>query len=163
MKQDPEDALAFANELLKSPDKLKKLSKGIQNDDAYSKIIANMVTKNSDEFKQLGTDAGTVFGEGFMAAFRANWEKSFKSVFDDNYVDTAAANVTAANSSAGISANTAAANTTASDSSETAAKKSTGTSGGTASGTYRVVDINGKYVATVVNNENARSARTGGR
>lgn len=163
LKQDPEDALAFANELLKSPDKLKKLSKGIQNDDAYSKIIANMVTENSDEFKQLGTDAGTVFGEGFMAAFQANWEESFKSVFDDDYVDTAAANVTAANSSAGISANTAAANTTASDSSETATKKSVGTSGGTASGTYRVVDINGKYVATVVNNENARSARTGGR
>ena len=163
LKQDPEDALAFANELLKSPDKLKKLSKGIQNDDAYSKIIANMVTENSDEFKQLGTDAGTVFGEGFMAAFQANWGESFKSVFDDDYVDTAAANVTAANSSAGISANTAAANTTASDSSETAAKKSVGASGGTASGTYRVVDINGKYVATVVNNENARSARTGGR
>ena len=163
LKQDPEDALAFANELLKSPDKLKKLSEGIQNDDAYSKIIANMVTENSDEFKQLGTDAGTVFGEGFMAAFQANWEESFKSVFDDDYVDTAAANVTAANSSAGISANTAAANTTASDSSETTSKKSVGTSGGTASGTYRVVDINGKYVATVVNNENARSARTGGR
>ena len=163
LKQDPEDALAFANELLKSPDKLKKLSEGIQNDDAYSKIIANMVTENSDEFRQLGTDAGTVFGEGFMAAFQANWEESFKSVFDDDYVDTAAANVTAANSSAGISANTAAANTTASDSSETTSKKSVGTSGGTASGTYRVVDINGKYVATVVNNENARSARTGGR
>ena len=163
LKQDPEDALAFANELLRSPDKLKKLSKGIQNDDAYSKIIANMVTENSDEFRQLGTDAGMVFGEGFMAAFQANWEESFKSVFDDDYVDTAAANVTAANSSAGISANTAAANTTASDSSETAAKKSVGASGGTASGTYRVVDINGKYVATVVNNENARSARTGGR
>ncbi len=163
LKQDPEDALAFANELLKSPDKLKKLSEGIQNDDAYSKIIANMVTENSDEFKQLGTDAGTVFGEGFMAAFQANWEESFKSVFDDDYVDTAAANVTAANSSAGISANTAAANTTASDSSETTTKKSSGTSGSTSSGTYRVVDINGKYVATVVNNENARSARTGGR
>lgn len=163
LKQDPEDALAFANELLKSPDKLKKLSEGIQNDDAYSKIIANMVTENSDEFRQLGTDAGTVFGEGFMAAFQANWEESFKSVFDDDYVDTAAANVTAANSSAGISANTAAANTAASDSSEATTKKSSGTSGGTSSGTYRVVDINGKYVATVVNNENARSARTGGR
>lgn len=163
LKQDPEDALAFANELLKSPNKLKKLSKGFENDTAYSNIIANMVTENSDEFRQLGTDAGTVFGEGFMAAFQANWEKSFKSVFDDDYVDTAAANVTAANSSAGISANTAAANTTASDSSETTSKKSVGTSGGTSSGTYRVVDINGKYVATVVNNENARSARTGGR
>lgn len=163
LKQDPEDALAFANELLKSPDKLKKLSKGFENDTAYSNIIANMVTENSDEFRQLGTDAGTVFGEGFMAAFQANWEESFKSVFDDDYVDTAAANVTAANSYAGISANTAAANTTASDSSETAAKKSSGTSGSTSSGTYRVVDINGKYVATVVNNENARSAKTGGR
>ena len=52
-----------------------------------------MVTENSDEFKQLGTDAGTVFGEGFMAAFQANWEESFKSVFDDDYVDTAVAHI----------------------------------------------------------------------
>ena len=163
LKQDPEDALAFANELLKSPDKLKKLSKGFENDTAYSNIIANMVTENSDEFRQLGTDAGTVFGEGFMAAFEQNWEEAFKSVFNAGYIDTAAANVTAANSSAGISANTAAADTKTSDGSETTSGRTVRTSGSNSSGTYRVVDINGKYVATVVNNENARSAKTGGR
>ena len=163
LKQDPEDALAFANELLKSPDKLKKLSKGIQNDDAYSKIIANMVTENSDEFKQLGTDAGTVFGEGFMAAFQANWEESFKSVFNDNYVDTAAANVTAANSSAGISANTAAANTTASDSGDTSAGRNSRSFGTSSPTVYKVVDMNYTYLAKAIEAENARSARTGGR
>ena len=163
LKQDPEDALAFANELLKSPDKLKKLSKGIQNDDAYSKIIANMVTENSDEFKQLGTDAGTVFGEGFMAAFQANWEESFKSVFDDDYVDTAAANVTAANSSAGISANTAAANTTASDSGDTSAGRNSRSFGTSSPTVYKVVDMNYTYLAKAIAAENARSARTGGR
>lgn len=161
LKQDPEDALAFANELLKSPDKLKKLSEGIQNDDAYSKIIANMVTENSDEFKQLGTDAGTVFGEGFMAAFQANWEESFKPVFDDDYVDTAAANVSAANSSAALSANTSAANTTAADSQDTsAAVKRTSASSG--SPVYKVVDLDGKYVAKVVAQENKRAKTASG-
>ena len=163
LKQDPEVALTNANDLLRSPDKLKRLSKANENDDAYSKIIANMVTENSDEFRQLGTDAGTVFGEGFMAAFEQNWEEAFKSVFNDSYIDTAAANVTAANSSAGISANTAAADTRASDSSGSSSGKTVKSSGSNSSGTYRIVDINGKYVATVVNNENARSARTGGR
>ena len=163
LKQDPEDALAFANELLKSPDKLKKLSKGIQNDDAYSKIIANMVTENSDEFKQLGTDAGTVFGEGFMAAFQANWEESFKSVFDDDYVDTAAANVTAANSSAGISANTAAANTTASDSGDTTAGRNSRSFGTSSPTVYKFLDVNYTYLAKAIEAENARLARTGGR
>ena len=163
LKQDPEVALTNANDLLHSPDKLKRLSKANENDDAYSKIIANMVTENSDEFKQLGTDAGTVFGEGFMAAFQANWEESFKSVFDDNYVETAAANVTAANSSAGISANTAAANTTASDNGDTSAGKNSRSFGTSSPTVYKVVDMNYTYLAKAIEAENARSARTGGR
>lgn len=161
LKQDPEDALAFANELLKSPDKLKKLSKGFENDTAYSNIIANMVTENSDEFEKLGTDAGTLFGDSFMAAFQANWEESFKPVFDDDYVDTAAANVSAANSSAALSANTSAANTTAADSQDTsAAVKRTSASSG--SPVYKVVDLDGKYVAKVVAQENKRAKTASG-
>lgn len=161
LKQDPEDALAFANELLKSPDKLKKLSKGFENDTAYSNIIANMVTENSDEFEKLGTDAGTLFGDSFMEAFKANWEQSMKDVFDGNYVDAAAANVSAANSSAALSANTSAANTTAADSQDTsAAVKRTSASSG--SPVYKVVDLDGKYVAKVVAQENKRAKTASG-
>ncbi len=163
LKQDPEVALTNANDLLRSPDKSKRLSKANENDETYSKIIANMVTENSDEFKQLGTDAGTVFGEGFMAAFQANCEESFKSVFDDDYVDTAAANVTAANSSAGISANTAAANTAASDSGDTSAGRNSRSFGTSSPTVYKVVDMNYTYLAKAIEAENARSARTGGR
>ncbi len=161
LKQDPEVALTNANDLLRSPDKLKRLSKANENDETYSKIIANMVTENSDEFKQLGTDAGMVFGEGFMAAFQANWEESFKPVFDDDYVDTAAANVSAANSSAALSANTSAANTTAADSQDTtaAAKRTSASSG---SPVYKVVDLDGKYVAKVVAQENKRAKTASG-
>ena len=161
LKQDPEDALAFANELLKSPDKLKKLSKGFENDTAYSNIIANMVTENSDEFEKLGTDAGTLFGDSFMEAFKANWEQSMKDVFDGNYVDAAAANVSAANSSAALSANTSAANTTAADSQDTtaAAKRTSASSG---SPVYKVVDLDGKYVAKVVAQENKRAKTASG-
>lgn len=161
LKQDPEVALTNANDLLRSPDKLKRLSKANENDETYSKIIANMVTENSDEFKQLGTDAGMVFGEGFMAAFQANWEESFKPVFDDDYVDTAAANVSAANSSAALSANTSAANTAAADSQDTsAAVKRTSASSG--SPVYKVVDLDGKYVAKVVAQENKRAKTASG-
>lgn len=161
LKQDPEVALTNANDLLRSPDKLKRLSKANENDETYSKIIANMVTENSDEFKQLGTDAGMVFGEGFMAAFQANWEESFKPVFDDDYVDAAAANVSAANSSASISANTSAANTTAADSQDTSAavKRTSALSG---SPVYKVVDLDGKYVAKVVAQENKRAKTASG-
>ena len=101
LKQDPEDALAYANDLLRSPDKLNRLSKGFEKDDAYSNIIANMVTENSDDFKALGEEAGTVFGEGFMAAFNANWEEAFKTVFgDEEYTANASVKVNAANNSA---------------------------------------------------------------
>jgi hypothetical protein len=161
LKQDPEDALAFANELLKSPDKLKKLSKGFENDTAYSNIIANMVTENSEEFEKLGTDAGTLFGDSFMEAFRRNWEQSMKDVFDGNYVDAAAANVSAANSSAALSANTSAANTTAADSQDTSAavKRTSASSGNTV---YKVIDLNSTYVAKVVAQENKRAKTASG-
>ncbi|MBP0958386.1 MAG: hypothetical protein J5997_13615 [Oscillospiraceae bacterium] len=160
LKMDPEDALAYVNDLLRSPDKLKRLSKGFENDEAYSKIIANMVTENSDEFKSLGEEAGTVFGEGFMTAFRENWEGAFQSVFgDEEYQAQASVQVKSANSSA--------AETTAVRRDYTAADNSgagkTAKASGTASqGTYKIVDLNGRYIATVVNAENARTAKTGG-
>lgn len=161
LKQDPEAALDYATQLLKDPKKLSKIKSLYKDDEGVSNIIANMVTENSDEFEKLGTDAGTLFGDSFMEAFKANWEQSMKDVFDGNYVDAAAANVSAANSSASISANTSAANTTAADSQDTsAAVKRTSASSG--SPVYKVVDLDGKYVAKVVAQENKRAKTASG-
>lgn len=161
LKQDPEAALDYATQLLKDPKNLSKIRSLYKDDEGVSNIIANMVTENSDEFEKLGTDAGTLFGDSFMEAFRRNWEQSMKDVFDGNYVDAAAANVSAANSSASISANTSAANTTAADSQDTsAAVKRTSASSG--SPVYKVVDLDGKYVAKVVAQENKRAKTASG-
>lgn len=161
LKQDPEAALDYATQLLKDPKKLSKIRSLYKDDEGVSNIIANMVTENSDEFEKLGTDAGTLFGDSFMEAFKANWEQSMKDVFDGNYVDAAAANVSAANSSASISANTSAANTAAADSQDTsAAVKRTSASSG--SPVYKVVDLDGKYVAKVVAQENKRAKTASG-
>jgi phage-related protein len=161
LKQDPEVALDNATQLLKNPKKISKIKSLYKDDEGVSDIIANMVTENSDEFEKLGTDAGTLFGDSFMEAFKANWEQSMKDVFDGNYVDAAAANVSAANSSASISANTSAANTTAADSQDTsaAAKRTSASSG---SPVYKVVDLDGKYVAKVVAQENKRAKTASG-
>lgn len=161
LKQDPEAALDYATQLLKDPKKLSKIKSLYKDDEGVSNIIANMVTENSEEFEKLGTDAGTLFGDSFMEAFRQNWEQSMKDVFDDNYVDTAAANVSAANSSASISANTSAANTTAADSQDTSAsvKRTSASSGNTV---YKVIDLNSTYVAKVVAQENKRAKTASG-
>lgn len=161
LKQDPEAALDYATQLLKDPKKLSKIKSLYKDDEGVSNIIANMVTENSDEFEKLGTDAGTLFGDSFMEAFKANWEQSMKDVFDGNYVDAAAANVSAANSSASISANTSAANTTTADSQDTSAsvKRTSASSGSTV---YKVVDLDGKYVAKVVAQENKRAKTASG-
>ncbi len=161
LKQDPEAALDYATQLLKDPKKLSKIRSLYKDDEGVSNIIANMVTENSDEFEKLGTDAGSLFGDSFMEAFKANWEQSMKDVFDGNYVDAAAANVSAANSSASISANTSAANTTAADSQDTSASvKRTSASSG--SPVYKVVDLDGRYVAKVVAQENKRAKTASG-
>lgn len=161
LKQDPEAALDYATQLLKDPKRLSKIKSLYKDDEGVSNIIANMVTENSEEFEKLGTDAGTLFGDSFMEAFKANWEQSMKDVFDGNYVDAAAANVSAANSSASISANTSAANTTAADSQDTSAsvKRTSASSGSTV---YKVVDLDGKYVAKVVAQENKRAKTASG-
>lgn len=161
LKQDPEAALDYATQLLKDPKKLSKIRSLYKDDEGVSNIIANMVTENSEEFEKLGTDAGTLFGDSFMEAFKANWEQSMKDVFDGNYVDAAAANVSAANSSAALSTNTSAANTTAADSQDTSAavKRTSASSGNTV---YKVVDLDGRYVAKVVAQENKRAKTASG-
>lgn len=138
LKQDPEAALDYATQLLKDPKKLSKIRSLYKDDEGVSNIIANMVTENSDEFEKLGTDAGSLFGDSFMEAFRRNWEQSMKDVFDGNYVDAAAA-----------------------DSQDTsAAVKRTSASSG--SPVYKVVDLDGKYVAKVVAQENKRAKTASG-
>lgn len=161
LKQDPEAALDYATQLLKDPKKLSKIKSLYKDDEGVSNIIANMVTENSEEFEKLGTDAGTLFGDSFMEAFRQNWEQSMKDVFDGNYVDAAAANVSAANSSAALSTNTSAANTTAADSQDTSAsvKRTSASSGNTV---YKVIDLNSTYVAKVVAQENKRAKTASG-
>ena len=161
LKQDPEAALDYATQLLKDPKKLSKIKSLYKDDEGVSNIIANMVTENSEEFEKLGTDAGTLFGDSFTEAFKANWEQSMKDVFDGNYVDAAAANVSAANSSAVLSANTSAANTTAADSQDTSAavKRTSASSGNTV---YKVIDLNSTYVAKVVAQENKRAKTASG-
>lgn len=102
LKQDPEDALVYANSLLKNPDKLSRIKSDYAEDKSVSNMLANLVTKNSDEFEQLGTDSGNLFGESFMEAFKANWEETLKTVFaDENYLNSAALSVSAANSAVG--------------------------------------------------------------
>ena len=161
LKQDPEDALAYANELLRSPDKLNRLSKGFENDDIYSKAIADMITENSEEFKSLGEESGAFFGEGFIAAFKENWEDAFGSVFgDEEFMAASSAAVRSANSSAASESTYIRREYVVSDSSS--GGKAPKSFGAGSQGVYKIVDINGRYIASVVNAENSRSAKTGG-
>lgn len=161
LKQDPEDALAYANELLRSPDKLNRLSKGFENDDIYSKAIADMITENSEEFKSLGEESGAFFGEGFIAAFKENWEDAFGSVFgDEEFMAQSSAAVRSANSSAASENTYIRREYVVSDSSS--GGKAPKSFGAGSQGVYKIVDINGRYIASVVNAENSRSAKTGG-
>ena len=161
LKQDPEDALAYANELLRSPDKLNRLSKGFENDDIYSKAIADMITENSEEFKSLGEESGAFFGEGFIAAFKENWEDAFGSVFgDEEFMAQSSAAVRSANSSAASESTYIRREYVVSDSSS--GGKAPKSFGAGSQGVYKIVDINGRYIASVVNAENSRSAKTGG-
>ena len=119
-----------------------------------------MVTENSDDFKALGEEAGTVFGEGFMAAFNANWEEAFKTVFgDEEYTANASVKVNAANNSAAETTNVRRDYYASENSGRGETAKASSSS---SQSTYKIIDLNGRYVAAVVNAENARAAKTGG-
>ncbi|MCI7767859.1 MAG: hypothetical protein MSJ26_07790 [Oscillospiraceae bacterium] len=161
LKQDPEDALAYANELLRSPDKLDRLSKGFENDNNYSNAIANMITENSEDFKALGEESGAFFGEGFIAAFKENWEDAFGSVFGDaEFMAASSAAVRSANSSAASESTYIRREYVVSENSS--GGKASKPFGASSQGVYRIVDINGRYIASVVNAENSRTAISGG-
>lgn len=150
LKQDPEDALAYANELLRSPDKLNRLSKGFENDDIYSKAIANMITENSEDFKALGEESGAFFGEGFIAAFKENWEDAFGSVFgDEEFMAQSSAAVRSANSSAASESTTVHRDYSAEVSAENSrSKRASNTQQSDI--TVRVLNVNGTWLADAV-------------
>ena len=149
LKQDPEDALAYANDLLRSPDKLNRLSKGFELDNKYSGVIADMITENSDEFKNLGADAGNIFGESFMEAFRSNWEDAFKTVFgDEEYKAQAAVQVKAANSTAAVS--TAVRRDHAADAAAVSNRKANAFDPQRSDLNVRVLNLNGTWLADAV-------------
>ena len=160
LKQDPEDALAYANQLLKDPKKLSKIRSMFKEDEGVSDILANMVTENSSEFEKLGTDAGALFGESFSAAFKENWENALSSVFGEDYIASAAVTVSSANAQAGreSTAPVSYGGNTQSAGGGTSMKKAD--TGGNQ--IYKILDLNGSYVAKVVREENNRRNTVGG-
>ena len=120
-----------------------------------------MITENSEEFKSLGEESGAFFGEGFIAAFKENWEDAFGSVFgDEEFMAQSSAAVRSANSSAASESTYIRREYVVSDSSS--GGKAPKSFGAGSQGVYKIVDINGRYIASVVNAENSRSAKTGG-
>ena len=150
VKMDPEKALALAKDLLRNPTKLKKLSADMSSDDEYSKLIANMITEHSDEFAEMGDNAGTVFGEQFSAAALSTWEETLdKLLSDDAYTTKLIQNVRTANSSAAIASSSIPKNYTAE---ETTAKNTAANAPGTASSgnVYKILDADWNYIAKAV-------------
>lgn len=162
LKQDPEDALAYANELLRSPSKLKDIRSAFTEDEGVSKVLANMVTEKSSEFAELGTEAGDIFGESFTEAFKADWEQAFEDIFsDDNAISQSVSVISSANGSAAAESTYVRRDSSGDNQSGTAFTGKASSAAGSAQ-VYRIVDLNGKYVATVVNAENKRTKVMGG-
>jgi hypothetical protein len=159
IKLDPRDAVKFADELLGSPAKLKELITGLQTDESISSRIAQMMTESSADFEKLGKDAGEMFGEGFFESFGTDWEKEMKGMFADGSLP----GIVSANSSGAYlplitsTAPAAAANRVFADAKSALTARAPGET------TVRIVDANGKYVATVVNAENEAEAVRGGK
>lgn len=150
VKMDPEKALALAKDLLRNPTKLKKLSADMSSDDEYSKLIANMITEHSDEFAEMGDNAGTVFGEQFSAAALSTWEETLdKLLSDDAYTAKLIQNVRTANSSVAIASSSLPKNYTAEET--TAQNTAANAPGMTSSGNvYKILDADWNYIAKAV-------------
>lgn len=150
VKMDPEKALSLAKDLLRNPTKLKKLSADMSSDDEYSKLIANMITEHSDEFAEMGDNAGTVFGEQFSAAALSTWEETLdKLLSDDAYTAKLIQNVRTANSSAAIASSSLPKNYTAEET--TAQNTAANAPGMTSSGNvYKILDADWNYIAKAV-------------
>ena len=164
LSQDPEDALYFANELLKSPAKLSKLASGISADEFYSKKIADTVAENSKDFEKLGADAGTLFGESFAASLLESWDTAFEKIFsDEEYLSKISMGVASANGNAAVSVSAAPRyNYTADEKPSQAAAQSVTGAANTAS-VIKLVDVNWNYVAKGVSAVTETYDRIGGR
>ena len=164
LSQDPEDALYFANELLKSPAKLSKLVGGISADELYSKKIADTVARNSKDFEKLGADAGALFGESFAASLLESWDTAFEKIFsDEEYLSKISMGVASANGNAAVSASAAPRyNYTADDKPSQAASQSVTGAASTAN-VIKLVDVNWNYVAKGVSAVTETYDRIGGR
>ena len=162
LNADPEAAVKYASELLNAPDKLSRLSKDLALDERYSNAIANTVTENSEEFANLGEDAGTVFGESFIEAFRRDWEAAFEDIFSEENTANISASVQSANAAVGNEVAAAAVRTADSEQQTAAAPKNVPapTNG---QETYKIIDLSGAYVAKVVKTaQTQENIRSGG-
>lgn len=164
LKLDPTDALEFANELLGSPSKLKDIVSSFQEDENISKRLANIFTENTEDFAALGADAEQTFGKSFMEQFAADWESSLSKIFSDEIVATISTDVLNANAAAasgnditGTIGNRAAQAQNTAQNTTFAARNP-----GNNELRMRVVDVNGAYVAQLVNAENNSAAIQGG-
>lgn len=151
--------MEYANELLKNPTKLNDLKKTFGEDEGVSNILANMVTENSDEIKELGTQAGEVFGESFYEAFNKNWEDALRNAFDDDKVAAAAVTVSTANQTAGTSTAAAVNTGVSGNAAEPASKKPAAIQ---TSQEYAVIYLNEQLLAKAVRRENKKYNTTGG-
>lgn len=164
LKLDPTDALEFANELLGSPTKLKDLVSSFKEDENISKRLANIFTENTEDFAALGADAGQTFGESFMEQFAADWESSLSKIFSDEIVASINTDVLNANAAAasgnditGTIGNRAAQTQNTAQNTNIAAQNPINNEL-----QMRVVDVNGVYVARLVNATNESAAIQGG-
>ena len=164
LSQDPEDALYFANELLKSPAKLSKLASGISADEFYSKKIADTVTENSKDFEKLGADAGALFGESFAASLLESWDTAFEKIFsDEEYLSKISMGVTSANGSAAVSASAAPRYIYTADEKPSQAAAQSATGAANTASVIKLVDVNWNYVAKGVSAVTETYDRIGGR
>lgn len=150
---DPEEAVMYAAKLLNSPNALKNLDNQIAELKSLSDETGNTVMK--DKFGKLGKDAGELFGESFKASLKENAFAAFEEVFSDDYIINAQANVSA--SSANVGRASAINNTSAAAQGTSSAATAQNRAQSGADGVYKVVDINGTYVAKVVNSENKKT------
>ena len=148
LKLDPTDALAYATSLLSNPTKLERIKKDFSQDEELSDKLAEMVTKQSSEYADLGKMAGETFGEGFLEALGPEWQEKLAQIVGNSSVYAAA--------------------TTAMKVPEIT-KAGVGAIGTAGAGLgmvnavlggdlkLKLVDADGKYVATLVNTENSNT------
>lgn len=145
LKLDPTDALAYATQLLNNPSKLERIKKDFSQDEELSDKLAEMVTKQSSEYADLGRQAGEIFGDGFLDALGNEWQEKLAAIVGNSAVYSAA---TAVFDGIGLAKTGTAMPATAA----AGIGMVNAVLGGDVK--LKLVDANGQYVATLVNSEN---------